>query len=109
MPKTVKTRALAGTPAPQAEGKRTSQRLKKILREYLTYMAKVKAAGQKVRTHKAPCCGGVLECLVPPKGDTWDTLMACPYCDGRFFKVATSTKIVTHIPPEFSRKEAAHV
>lgn len=69
---------------------------RKALADHSAYIARVKSTGAKTSIFKVPCCGKDLEDRVPPKGETWDTLMACPHCSSLFFKVAKYNKIVGH-------------
>jgi hypothetical protein len=69
----------------------------KLLQEYRAYIAAQKAKGTKLRKYRAPCCGGELEDIVPPRGQVWDSMMCCPYCGGSFFRVSTNTKVTTEL------------
>lgn len=57
------------------------------------FIAKVKATGAKTLIYTAPCCGKSIEDRAAPKGDKWDTLSTCPYCNEIYMKVSTSTVI----------------
>lgn len=65
-----------------------------MLAEYQAYIAKLRAAGKLVVYYFCPHCEKQIDTQAAPVGVKWDTLSACPHCQGVHFKV-TKGPVVT--------------
>lgn len=73
--------------------------LQGLKEQHEAHIAGVIASGGRVLEYTTPCCGKPLTTQAPIRGETWDSLTACPYCDGLFMKVVTAESVGCHVPP----------
>jgi hypothetical protein len=57
------------------------------------YIAKCRAAGDKLVAYRVPCCGGLLETRAAPRGEVWDTVSQCPHCGHLYIKLTRGSEI----------------
>ena len=51
------------------------------------YMRRLKASGVRLAEFKCPECDAKILTRVPDAGDIYDSMCACPECEGIFFKI----------------------
>lgn len=56
------------------------------LHKYNVWIARMRKAGAKLAVYACPTCHEKIEALVPPRGDQYDSLVECPYCEELHFK-----------------------
>lgn len=54
--------------------------------QYFAYIEKLEQMGKKVVSYECPACNGEVKTQAAPEDETWDTLSACPHCDGLHMK-----------------------
>lgn len=69
------------------------QNLTDLKNQHADWIARVKAKGGKTLTYTTPCCGGAMEDLAAPTGESWDSMAICPHCGSRYMKLTTPKKI----------------
>ncbi len=74
-----------------------------LLQQYQSYLGLWTANGGHTLTLVTPCCGRSLDTPAPPAGETWDSLVTCPYCTDSFMKIVTHTKAEGRQPPGWRR------
>jgi len=52
-----------------------------LLARYNEYTARLVAAGKKLASYSCPACSGEIKALLPPRGQIYDSLVECPYCE----------------------------
>lgn len=63
-----------------------------------SYIERAKAAGMRVITYTAPCCGAQVETTAPKRrGEQWDTLTVCPNCGTQGLKVVKRDGVTVHL------------
>jgi DNA-directed RNA polymerase subunit RPC12/RpoP len=67
------------------------------------YEAKKKGAMRKLAVYKCPKCEHELKCPKPARGDVFDTLATCPYCEAGFWRVTFANGQVTATLDEDSK------
>lgn len=67
--------------------------LTELRRRHNEYIAKCAARGDKLLTYTVPCCGGEMQDIAAPEGQTWDTLATCPHCGECYIKITHHTFI----------------
>lgn len=77
----------------------TTPKNPKLLAQGLAYIERAKAGGTKFVTYNCPRCGEHLETQQGNRGETWDTLCTCPYCDKMHFKITRYRTIEALVPP----------
>lgn len=50
------------------------------------YIARLRARGDEITNYECPDCGGVIDTMAAPEGESWDTLSTCPHCEGLHMK-----------------------
>lgn len=72
---------------------------KKLKKAYLCYIAKRRKSGGRLMSYSCPSCGETIETPVPSsKGEVWDTLSECPFCEGLHFKISTFSEVTASVP-----------
>jgi Zn finger protein HypA/HybF involved in hydrogenase expression len=74
--------------------------LAKLKARHDEYIEKCRAAGAKLTAYRAPCCGGLLEARVAPRGQVWDTMAQCPHCGGLYLKITKGDRVTAVVPEE---------
>ena len=62
------------------------------------FMKKARIAGNKILGYTTPCCGTILDTVVPKDSRVWDSLTSCPHCGGLFMKVCDTNSVTVSIP-----------
>lgn len=72
---------------------RRSAGLAALLKEHQAYMKSWRSSGKPVLKYKTPCCHRNLQTPAPPAGETWDSMVTCPYCGSLHLKIVTNTEV----------------
>lgn len=75
-----------------------------LLQRYTEYNNRLKSQGITFIEFACPGCRQTLEARPAPRGEQWDTLSQCPYCEALFMKITEGTKISALIPRERTSK-----
>lgn len=57
-----------------------------LMQRYTEYNNRLKAQGIEMVAFDCPACKLSIETQPAPKGDVWDTLSECPYCNAMYMK-----------------------
>jgi DNA-directed RNA polymerase subunit RPC12/RpoP len=60
-----------------------------LVDKYSNWVKTVQALGVPMLAYHCPSCSESLEALQPPEGeDPWDSVIQCPYCERKHYRVA---------------------
>lgn len=68
------------------------EKLATLRRRHDEYIARLKAAGNKVITVDLPC-GHQTETPAAPEGEVWDTLSTCQHCGALYMKITSGDRV----------------
>ncbi len=61
--------------------------------KYLHYIKRVEANYIPLANFRCPKCHEVIKTLTSPKGEVWDSLCICPFCEQVFIKRITECRV----------------
>lgn len=73
------------------------------LETYKAQVARLKAKGVKLVAMSCPKCTKIIRTLPAPKGETWDSVGQCPYCESIFLKITKGRNAYGVYRPEPGR------
>lgn len=63
--------------------------------KYLHYIKRAESRRSPLASFACPNCHDVIKTLAAPKGEVWDSLCTCPFCEQVFIKRVTRNKVET--------------
>ncbi|CAI8959982.1 Small CPxCG-related zinc finger protein [Pseudomonas soli] len=75
-----------------------------LLERYTEYNNRLKSQGIKFVEFACPGCRGNLETRPAPRGEKWDTLSECPFCNALFLKITDGPRVYALIPSKRTSK-----
>lgn len=63
--------------------------------KYLSYIKRAEERLAPLISFQCPKCSETIKTLAAPKGETWDSLSTCPFCEQVFIKRVAETKVET--------------
>lgn len=63
--------------------------------KYFQYIKRAEDKLSPLAIHTCPKCHEIIKTLAAPKGEVWDSLCTCPFCESVFIKRVTEAKVET--------------
>lgn len=78
------------------------------LSQYFDYIARLQKNGrEKLVSYRCPDCRSEIEALVPSKGQTYDSVVECPYCGKTHYKIVEDTaRVYVHTARNIEARSA---